>query len=59
MLKLVEVVEFHHIYFCCMDCAKAFDCIYHNKLKYSQRDLNTRPQYLPPEKLGGRARSNS
>ena len=31
--------------------AKAFDCVDHNKLENSSRDGNTRPPYLPPEKL--------
>ena len=31
--------------------AKAFDCVDHNKLENSERDRNTRPPYLPPEKL--------
>ena len=39
------------IYFCFIDCAKAFDCKDHYKLwKNSSRDGNTRPPYLPPEK---------
>ena len=34
-----------------------FDCVDHNKLDNSQRDGNTRPQYLPPEKPVCRSRS--
>ena len=40
-----------NIYFCFIDYAKAFDCVDHNKLENSSRDGNTRPPYLPPEKL--------
>ena len=40
-----------NIYFCFTDYAKAFDCVNHNKLENSSRDGNTRPPYLPPEKL--------
>ena len=32
------------------DYAKAFDCVDHNKLENSERDENTRPRDLPPEK---------
>ena len=39
-----------NIYFCFIDYAKAFGCVDHNKLKNSERDGNTRPPYLPPEK---------
>ena len=39
-----------NIYFCNIDCAKAFDCVDHNKLENSERDGNTRPPDLPPEK---------
>ena len=35
---------------CFIDYAKAFDCMDHNKLENSQRNGNTRPPYLPPEK---------
>ena len=38
-----------NIYFCFIDHAKAFDCVYHNKLENSSRDGNTRPPDLPPE----------
>ena len=37
-------------YFCFIDYAKAFDCVDHNKLENSERDGNTRPPDLPPEK---------
>ena len=39
-----------YIYFCFIDYAKAFDCVHHNKLENSERDGNTRPPDLPPEK---------
>ena len=39
-----------NIYFCFIDYAKAFDCVNHNKLENSERDGNTRPPDLPPEK---------
>ena len=39
-----------NIYFCFIDYAKAFDCVDHKKLENSERDENTRPPYLPPEK---------
>ena len=46
-------------YFCFIDYAKAFDCVDHNKLENSERDGNTRPPYLPPEKSVCRSRNNS
>ena len=48
-----------HIYFCFIDYARAFDCVDHNKLENSERDGNTRPPDLPPEKSVCRSRSNS
>ena len=48
-----------NIYFCCIDCAKAFDCVAHNKLENSERDGNTRPPDLPLEKSVCRSGSNS
>ena len=45
------------IYFCFIDYAKASDCVDHNKLENSERDGNTRPPYLPPEKSVWRSRS--
>ena len=39
-----------NIYFCFIDYARAFDCVDHNKLENSERDGNTRPPNLPPEK---------
>ena len=46
-----------NIYFCCIDYAKAFDCMDHNKLWKFLRDGNTRPLDLPLEKR--RSGSNS
>ena len=48
-----------NIYFCFIDCAKAFVCVDHNKLENSSRDGNTRLPYLPPEKSVCRSGSNS
>ena len=48
-----------NIYFCFIDYVKAFDCVDHNKLENSERDGNTRPPDLPPEKSVCRSRSNS
>ena len=48
-----------NIYFYFIGYAKAFDCVDHNKLENSERDGNTRPPDLPPEKSVRRSRSNS
>ena len=48
-----------NIYFCFIDYTKAFDCVDHNKLENSERDGNTRPPDLPPEKPVFRSGSNS
>ena len=48
-----------NIYFCFIDCAKAFDCVDHNKLWKSERDRNTRPPDLPLKKSVCRSGSNS
>ena len=48
-----------NIYFCFIDYAKAFNSVDHQKLENSERDGNTRPAYLPPEKSVCRSRSNS
>ena len=48
-----------NVYFCFIDYAKAFDCVDHNKLENCEKDGNTRPPYLPPEKSVGKSRSNS
>ena len=46
-----------NIYFWFIDYTKTFDCVDHNKLKNSERDGNTRPPDLPPEKSVYRSRS--
>ena len=49
-----------NIYFCFIDYAKAIDCVDHNKLvENSERDGNTRPPELPPEKFVCRSGSHS
>ena len=48
-----------NIYFCFIDYAKDFDSVAHYKLEISERDGNTRPSDLPPEKSVCRLRSNS
>ena len=48
-----------HIFFCFIDYTKAFDWVDHKKLENSERDGNTRPPDLPPEKSVCRSRSNS
>ena len=48
-----------NFYFCFIDYAKAFDCVDLNKLENSERDGNTRPPDLPPEKSVCRSGSNS
>ena len=48
-----------NIHFCFIDYAKSFDSEDHNKLENSERDGNTRPPDLPPEKSICRSRSNS
>ena len=48
-----------NIYICFIDCAKAFDCVDHNKLWKILKDGNTRPPDLPLEKPICRSGSNS
>ena len=48
-----------NIFFCFLDYAKSFDCVDHKKLENSERDRNTRPPYLPPEKSVCNSRSNN
>ena len=48
-----------NIYFCFIDYVKAFDCVDHNTVENFERDGNTRPLDLPPEKSVCRSRSNS
>ena len=44
---------------CFTDYAKAFDCVYHNKMWKIFKDGDTRPCNLPPEKPVCQSRSNS
>ena len=44
---------------CLYLCAKAFDCVDHNKLENSSRDGNTKPPDSPLEKFVCRSRSSS
>ena len=48
-----------NIYFCCINYAKAFDCVDHKKLENPESDGNTRPPDLPLEKSVCRSGSNS
>ena len=49
-----------NIYFCFIDYAKAFDCVYHKRLwKILKRDGNIRPSYMPPVKSVCKSRRNS
>ena len=50
-----------NIYFCFIDYAfdKAFDCVDHHKLENSERDGNTSPSDLPPEKSVCMSRNKS
>ena len=41
-----------------IDYVKGFDCVDHNKLENSERDRNTRPSYLYPEKPVCKSRRN-
>ena len=48
-----------NIYFCFINYNKAFDCVSKQTVENSERDGNTRPPDLPPEKSVCRSRSNS
>ena len=48
-----------NIYFCFIDYAKPFNCVGHDELENPERDGNTRPPDLPPEKSVCRSGSNS
>ena len=55
-----KATEFQkNIYFCFIDYAKAFDCVDHSKLEYSERDGYTRPHDLPLEISVCRSGSNN
>ena len=47
------------IYFCFIDYAKAFDCVDHNKLRKTLKEMRIQTLYLPLEKSVCRSRSNS
>ena len=52
-----KVREFEkNIYFCLIDYAKAFDCGSQQTVENSERDGNTKPPDLPPEKSVCRSR---
>ena len=48
-----------NIYFSFIDYAKAFGCVDHSKLGNSEKDGDTRPPDLPPEKSVCRSKYNS
>ena len=48
-----------NIYFYFTEYAKAVDCVSQQAVENSERDENTRPPYLPPDKPVCRSRSNS
>ena len=54
-----KAIEFQKNIYFFIDYAKAFDCVDHNKLENSERDGNTRPPDLTPEKSVYRSRNNS
>ena len=54
-----KVREFQKKKICFIDYTKPFDCVSQQTVENSSRDGNTRPPYLPPEKLVCRSRSNS
>ena len=54
-----KAIEFQKNIYFFIDYAKAFDCVDHNKLENSERDGNTRPPDLTPEKSVCRSKSNS
>ena len=58
IIKKARVFQ-KNIYFCSIDYAKAFNCVDHNKLENSERDVNTIPPDLPLEKFVCRSGSNS
>ena len=45
------------IYFCFIDCAKAFDCVHHDKLWNILKEMGIQ-DHLPPEKSVCRSRNN-
>ena len=58
--SIEKVKEFQkNIYFSFTDYIKAFDCGSQQTVENSERDVNTRPPYLPPEKSVCSSRSNT
>ena len=58
--SIEKVKEFQkNIYFCFTDYTKALDCGSQQTVENSERDVNTSPPYLPPEKPVYRSRSIS
>ena len=55
--KAREFRKYIYCYF--IDYTKVFDCRSQQTVENSERDGNTRPPYLPPEKSVCRSRSNS
>ena len=55
--KAKKFQEKKKIYLCFIDYTKPFDCVSQQTVENSSRDGNTRPPYLPPEKLVCRSRS--
>ena len=60
IIKKARAFQKKNIHFYFIDSAKALDCVDHNKMwKISERNGNTRPPGLPPEKSVCRSGSNS
>ena len=57
ILWIIEKAREFQKIICFIDYAKAFDCVDHNKLENFERDGNTRPPDLPPEKSVCRSRA--
>ena len=58
--SIEKVKEFQkNIYFCFTDYTKALDCGSQQTVENSERDVNTSPPYLPPEKSVCRSGSNT
>ena len=60
-IRIIEKArEFQkNIYFCFIECAKAFDCGSQQIVENSERDGNIGPPELPPEKSVCRSRNTS
>ena len=59
IIKKAREFQEKNIYFCFIDCTKAFDCVDHNKLWKILQDGNTRPPDFPLEKPVCESGSNS